>query len=128
MAEVSVPSLERQVHCGNDALQALAIIAPCLRTQRLLELLYTFLPRPAFAAASEVIAQEVEPGFCLMEVHQSGLLGMQPQSCRFDPLLDRPERFLRFDSAPAQDDEVVRVAHQLPTALLHQQVERVEVE
>src|SRR6266550_2686263 len=123
--EVAVPASQDTVGFGDGFGHRPAIGAPRQRTQFILQFPKAFLARP-FLAAAKVPAQKVE-AFGL-RIDNAGLGRMYGQSRCFRPCSQLPQRFFGFFPSPAQHDQVIGIAHHLPTQLSHQMVQRVEIQ
>lgn len=123
MLEVFKPATPHLIDLLDDLLQALAIRAPGLVTDRILVLLQTLLAWP-MTASLEVVPKEVE-STRLGGVYDPRLVAMELQTGCRRPLLHFRQRPFGFSSTPTQHNEVIGIAHHLVPPLGHIVVERV---
>src|SRR5262245_1160691 len=126
MFEVLVPTFQDRFELRDDLAQALPARAFGTRAHAIFHFLFALLAWP-FTAPFEVVSQKVKAAF-LRRVHHSRFLRVQRQSSFRRPVLHLAHRLFRFRLASTQDDEVIRVAHHLPSSRGHQLVERVEID
>src|SRR5262245_3708944 len=126
MFEVLVPTFQDRFELRDDFAQTLSIRAFGDRAHTVFQFLFALLAGP-FVASLEVVPQKIKTAF-LCRVHHPRFLRMQFQSGLCRPVLRLAQRLLCFCLAPTEDDEIVRVAHHLPTPRDHQLVERVEID
>src|SRR5215212_2891422 len=124
--EVLKPAPTHRVDSVDDRLQAEAVRALGMATDRVLVLLQALLARPTIAAL-EVVPKEVEAAR-LGGVHDARLVGMKLQTGSCRPRLHLRQGLLGLLSATTQDDEVVGIPHHLVTLIGHSVVERVQVD
>src|SRR5437870_2181777 len=117
MFEVFKPAPQRAIDVSDDYLQAVALGASRLGTNRVFELPETLLPRPLHPSL-EVITQKVKTA-ALGGIHNPRFNRMQPQTCLLGPLPHSFQNCCRFPLAPAQNDKVIRIPHHLASLLSH---------
>src|SRR5437762_6644783 len=127
MLEVAKPPPKQRVKVADDPLQAIATTAARQVSHLVLERLQALLadePAPRL----EPVAQEIKTLSRLAAVADPRLVWVQGQAVARDPRLDLAQggQGLRF--RPAQDHKIVGVPYHPQPALLHQEIQRVQVE
>src|SRR5439155_23355746 len=118
--EILHPAPQAAVDVFDDVLHRVGALAFGLSPECVLQFIQAFLAWPAVASL-EVVAQKIEASR-LTGVDSAGLGRMQGQPCLFHPFSYRRQCGLRLFGTGAEDDEVVCIAHHLPTLLGHQVV------
>src|SRR5215469_1669092 len=127
MLEIAKPSPKHRVKITDDPLEAIATAAASQASHLVLERLQALLtdqPAPRL----KPVAEEIEPLSRLAAVADPCLVWMQGQTIGRDPRLDLAQGGQGLCFRPAQDHKVISVAHHLPPTLLHQEVERMQIE
>src|SRR5215471_10432166 len=119
--EVAEPASERPVEIDDDGLEALTSRPPCLRPDRLLQLVEALL---AYVTATTLkpVAEELESVPLLPTVGDPCLCGLQRQTVFGHPRPDQRQGRFGFGMAPGEDDEVVRIPHHRVPAFGYQPV------
>src|SRR5579871_4993804 len=116
MLKVAEPSPEHGIEVGDNPPQARPPAAPRLGAHFVLERFQALLAHVS-ATRLEPVAQEVEPLARLSAIDDPCLVRVEGQALGRRPRLDVAERGPRLVFAPAQDHEVICIAHHPIAAL-----------
>jgi hypothetical protein len=125
MFEILKPAPQHAIDVSDD-LQAMALSAARLGTNRVFKLPETLLPRPLHLSL-EVIPRKVKAALL------SGILNpcfhrMQLETRLLGPLPHLLQGCCRFPLAPAQNGKVIRIPHPLAPPVCHLVIQGVEIE
>src|SRR5882724_1227519 len=127
MLEIAEPSPQRRIEIRDDPREAVTSAAYRFSPHLVLErsqALVSHQPTTRF----ESVAEEVESLPRLSAVDDPRLVRMQRQAIGRRPRIDFAQRGPRLVFRSAEDHEVIGIAHHPAPVLLHQQVERVQVD
>src|SRR6202022_593933 len=125
--EIAEPSPQRRVDIRDDPREAVTSAAYRLGPHLVLERFQALLSHEP-ATRLEPVAEEIESLPRLLAVDDPRLVRMQRQAVGRSPRLHFTQRSYRRGFRLAEDHEVVGVTHHPAPVLLHQQVERVQVD
>src|ERR1700724_3624382 len=125
--EIAEPSPQRRIEIRDDPREAVTSAAYSLGPHLVLERSQALLSHEP-ATRLEPVAEEIESLSRLSAVDDPRLVRMQRQAVGRRPRLDFTQRSYRRGFRLAEDHEVVGVTHHPAPVLLHQQVERVQVD
>jgi hypothetical protein len=127
MFEVLEPSPQGTIDVVDDDSKAVAGATLGFGTDRVLELVQSFLARPS-CAPLKVISKEIKAFSRNGDIHQAGLFRMQSKASLCGQILKQPKSPTGFRLTPAQDHEIVRLADHLKSRLRHSHIDRMQVQ
>src|SRR6266478_3891031 len=125
--EIAEPSPQRRIEIRDDPREAVTSAAYRFGPHLVLERFQALLSHEP-ATRLEPVAEEIESLPRLLAVDDPRLVRMQPQAIGRYPRLDLTQCSYRLGFRLAEDHEVVGVTHHPAPVLLHQQVERMQVD